>query len=246
MRLVTHVDRAPHRAPLEVVVWDLPSSKAEDGWIVSPRDGHVRLAVLDGVTPWRAVCPPNVNAARWAVNVAAATLGGPEPIHDAIVAANNILHDPTVSPTRRAASACVAAVDVSWNGPRLVAAGVGAGDCEVWTSDHGRWVRVAGGDFLYPHWRAVLDDWLASHPHADLAARIEAEAAVVDDPARWRSTCLGRFAALEVEAFAVGADAVVLASDGAELCAEAFDDLDGWVHDRAAAALDDITVIRLR
>lgn len=222
----------------------------QDSWLVwpLPPDG-LRLAVIDGVTPWRARSYVGVDAATYAAGLTRVALSSRAPLGEAMRAANSALYDPGVAVSRSAAMAAVAGVDLRVLDGHLVASAAAAADCEAWVLGvEGDWRLLAGGRGVTATARARWLSWLGDHPQADFDERIEAESAGLADRDAWTSTALGRFPEpLIEEAAADRVVSLVLASDGARLSAEALSDLPAHLDAvMGASERDDVTVIVVR
>ena len=222
----------------------------QDNWLMTAQDGVVRLGVVDGATGWDDQQAPVAAAAR-AKAALEGSLGAP--LTASALAANGMLHDPSVEPGRQVAVA-MAAVEVWGQDGGVGALAVRAGDCEVWVETEAGWGEVFAGDMLEEGARAEFEDWKMTHkgaPHSALAAF---EAQLLAPAEAWRTAPLGRYGAGKLEWALLPKDwrGLVLASDGARLQADVLGDLEGWLEGLRARELarkipgDDVVVLRVQ
>lgn len=108
----------------------------QDRWLLLPRsDGSIRVAVIDGVTPWRNEPVPAGDSGQFSASVVQAALNLPWPIKEAFAHANRELHSPALRPLGRQAMAAAVAVDISKVLGRLDCSGMVAADCEWWATE---------------------------------------------------------------------------------------------------------------
>ena len=84
-------------------------TESQDRWLVQEIGDTLRVAVVDGVTPWRNPMV-GVNAGSWAAATCVKYLSLPGSITSHLDEANTALHDPSIAPSRRQSMAAVAAV----------------------------------------------------------------------------------------------------------------------------------------
>ena len=203
---------------LRVRVWQHRGSEHadQDRWVTALLGDRLRVAAIDGVTPWQSPAGPGGDAAQMAAAAVAGALLLPVPARDALTLANRMLHRPEVTPSRRQPMAAVAVADCLRDVAGVDAHVVVAADCEVWAADHrGALTLAAGGDFLRPHARAAwceIRDRLP--PGADL---LSAEAETLDDPSTQVRHAVGRYRDPVWSEGAITAPALVVASDGCRL-----------------------------
>lgn len=133
-------------------VWQMPGTAHpnQDRWIATAYDDMLRVAAIDGVTPWQSRAWPGKDAAQAAAATVAGYLLLPLPLRDAMAAANASLHNPVVRPSRRQAMAAVAVADCRSSRAGVDANILVAADCEVWTADcNGGLTLTAGGSSLH-------------------------------------------------------------------------------------------------
>ena len=234
---------------------------SQDAMLVwpGPTPGRMRVAAVDGVTPspgCRTVV--GVDGAMYAAAIVRLALQQTERgLEQCVMAANDHLHDPTLTRSRDQMQACVTAADLFPDGRVEV---VRAGDCEAWARTHDGWIALGSGTALTADVAAEWDAWQHRHPTIDRATRHDAEERFLGRPQAWTSTALGRFAAPVLRRFtAEHVLELVLASDGARLSEDVLHDLPTWLGElrewegrrshlgRAAEKVhDDVTVLRLR
>jgi len=83
----------------------------QDRWFASSHGSCLRVAAVDGVTPWRAPYSPGGDAAQWVDAAIIGALSLPLDAESALRHANKMVHDPNVVPSRRQAVAAVAVAD---------------------------------------------------------------------------------------------------------------------------------------
>jgi len=223
----------------------------QDRWFVQPHGSCLRVAAIDGATPWRAPRSPGDDAAQWAASTTLGALALPLDAESALRHANKMVHDPTVAPSRRQAMAAVAVADCLPDGSRVRWSGVVAADCEIWVADsHKAAMRlVLGGDFLRPDARRAWKEKLALNNAWSLDERLAAEADLLDDPATQIRHAVGRYEVPVFDHDAGVAGVIVLASDGAQLIEAvrhgvSVSDLGAWLQDVAAtSSRDDLTCV---
>lgn len=222
----------------------------QDSWLVWPlAPDRLRLAVIDGVTPWRARSYAGVDAARYAAGLTRVALSSRAPLREAMRAANSALYDPGLAVSRSAAMAAMVGVDLTVLDNRLLVSAAAAADCEAWVlGAEGGWRLLAGGRGITATARARWASWLDDHPEAGFDERTEAESAALAGRDAWASTALGRFPEpLLEEAATEFVGGIVLASDGARLSREALSDLSTHLDAvMGASERDDVTVIAVQ
>lgn len=219
---------------------------SQDEWLAEPYGAGIRLGVFDGVTPWQGVAPAGMDPAVWAAGIARAAARSAESPGAGLRAAHAALWRPELAPSRRRPSVAAAVADVVAAPLGLTVRAASAADCEVWARGAQGWIRLLGGDALEPTWRRAWQAELDAHPHWDEAARLEAEAVFLDDPACWRHPALGRHASLTPQHSTAGmVESVVLASDGARLDADALERLGEHLAGVMSESHGDLTVLRL-
>ena len=108
----------------------------QDRWLVYPSsDNALRVAVIDGVTPWRNELVPGGDSGQFAASVVVSNLLLPLPIEEAFRRANRELFNPVLNPGARQTMAAGVAVDVSQKMGWLNCSGLVAADCEWWVSE---------------------------------------------------------------------------------------------------------------
>jgi hypothetical protein len=201
----------------------------------SVRDGVLRVAAIDGCTPMSQT--PEIagaNGASYAAALAAAALHSSTPVPEILTEVNVHLYQ--LGPDLVAAarpSACAAVTEVTAVGGQLSIQAWAAGDAQVWIRTKASWEMIVGGSSCAPEtkqlWAPQRDALKASGlPFSELQ---ELEAKFYDDPSLFvNHTPLGRFEHLVMQHHTATATAVVCATDGALLNAEALEDLDGWIE----------------
>lgn len=192
----------------------------QDRWFVQPLEGVLRVAAIDGVTPWRSPRSPGEDAAQWAAAMTLGALALPLDPDSALRRANALVHNREVAPSRRQAMAAAAVADCRRDGARVHWSAVVAADCEIWVADSRESVLQlsCGGEFLRPE---VLHSWtkeLAAHGAAwTFDGRLTREAELLEDPATQVQHAVGRYPAPVFDKADGAAGVVVLASDGGRL-----------------------------
>jgi hypothetical protein len=242
-------------ATLSVDVWcarGAGGTVSQDDWLVEPLPGGgLRVAVLDGATPWRSEHPAGEDAAVWAAGVARTAARAVASPASVLERAHRALWRADLVPSRRrpSVSAAVAdlTVDAVADGAALSVRTAVAADCEVWARSGAGWLLLAGGDALDAVWRRLWEQRKAADPQWSDSERLAAEAAFLDDPACRPYPALGRQEPLTLrEGSCEGCSEVVVASDGARLDAAALDDLPGHLDAVCSAGAADVTVVRVR
>jgi hypothetical protein len=225
----------------------------QDRWLVQPFGQRTRLAVLDGVTPWRSV-EHSGDAGQWAAATVARHLSVGGDLRTQMNAANAELHDPALVPSRRQAMAAVAASDAGVSAAGAVSAQVVvAADCEVWVADEsGTLTLAAGGKWLTPAATRAYDALYQMAGDLEVDDLLRREAELLDDPGTQTCHAVGRFPVPAfVESVAV-APTLVLCSDGACLAqavtaGTSVCDLDDWLATVTRRPhRDDLTCITAR
>jgi hypothetical protein len=224
----------------------------QDRWLAQPHGSDLRVAAVDGVTPWRAPYYPGGDAAQWAAATTIGALALPLDLAEALMYANTLTHDPALAPSRRQAMAAAAVADCQRAGDLVGWSGVVSGDCEIWVADSREAVPrlVLGGELLRPEAQRDWEAQLAEHSASWSAdERSAAKAALLDDPSVYVCHAVGRFPAPVFDQAAGMDSVVVLASDGARMY-EAVQhgvvirDLTDWLKDVVRRPVrDDITCL---
>lgn len=226
---------------IKVDVYHHPGSghANQDRWMLQPLGEMLRVAVVDGVTPWRS--PQRAgDAAQWAAATCVKHLLLPGDLGERLTDANDEVYDPDITPSRRQAMAAVAAADLYVEGGQLIGYCAVAADCEVWVATDELHL-AAGGDFLYPAVREQLrqrhDRWRS----LSFDARLSEEAELLEDPDTQLRHAIGRYPAPTFSVERLQAAHIVLATDGARLAEAAangatLEDLPEWLQGVAARA----------
>lgn len=219
----------------------------QDRWMLQPFGDTLRVAVVDGVTPWRTHQRAG-DAAQWAAAVCVKHLLLPGDLLGRLVEANDDIHDPSVAPSRRQAMAAVAAVDLCIEGGQMVGDCAVAADCEVWEAVDGLKL-IAGGDFLRPDVRERVrqqhDRWM----ELSLDERKREEADLLESPDTQICHAVGRYRAPTFSVERLQAPCVVLATDGARIgeavaSGATVDDIPTWLQTSATHMdRDDLTCV---
>jgi hypothetical protein len=249
--------------PLIVSCWTEPGSldvAMQDAVHWSTHGDVLRVAAIDGCTPMAQT--PRIggaNGASYAAALTAAALHSSDTVPDILEQVNYHLYQ--LGPELVAAarpSACAAIAEITSQEGVLYVQAWAAGDAQIWVRTATGWEMLVGGSSCAPETKAVWaprrDQMKASGlPFAELQ---QLEAEFYDNPLLFvNHTPLGRFEHLLVQHRAATATAVVCATDGALLSADALDDLDAWVlavrdvEARGVARLkatDDLAVISVR
>jgi hypothetical protein len=242
-------------AALSVQVWCVRgagSPVSQDDWLVEWLPGGVlRVAVLDGVTPWESEHPSGEDAAVWAAGVARTAARAVASPAEVLEQAHRTLWRADLVPSRRRPSVSAAVADLTAHhnatGAALSVQAASAADCEVWAHDDAGWGLVVGGDALDPAWRRLWEQRRAANPQWSDAERLAAEAAFLDDPACRPYPAVGRQEPLTLrEGGREDCGAVVVASDGAKLGMVALDDLPGHLDAVCSDGAADMTVVLVR
>jgi len=211
----------------------------QDRWMLQPFGEVLRVAVVDGVTPWRSY-PRAGDAAQWAAATCVKHLLLPGDLVERLTDANDDVHDPAVTPSRRQAMASVAVADLSVEDGQMVGHCAVAADCEVWVATH-ELQLIAGGDFLRPaireHIRQQRDRWWA----LSFDERLAEEAELLENPDTQIRHAVGRYPAPAFAVERLQAAHIVLATDGARLAEAAasgvtLEDLPEWLQGAAVQA----------
>jgi hypothetical protein len=226
-----------------------PHEVTQDSSLVSVRDGVLRIAAIDGVTP--SPDTPSrfgLDGAAAAASVVRACLLAPVGITAAISAASADLYTPGLSLSANSA-ACVAAADISLSDG--VVEIVRAGDCEAYAqAPDGSWRALFG---------RAASEW------ADEACRAAGwpfistpeYRRIWDTPGAWLTNAVGSVPVPVVEQVRLDPDdwsCLIVASDGAHLDAERASRLDehlaslcGDCHEGPGyLSHGDITIVRVR
>ena len=223
----------------------------QDRWFAQPHGSCLRVAAIDGATPWRSPRSPGDDAAQWAASTTLGALALPLDAESALRHANKMVHDPNVAPSRRQAMAAVAVADCYLDGSRVHWSGVVAADCEIWVADSRKASLrlVLGGDFVRADVRRAWKETLTSNNAWSLDERLAAEADLLDDPATQIRHAVGRYEVPVFDHDAGHAGVVVLASDAAQLIEAvrqgvSVSDLSAWLQGVAAIrSRDDLTCL---
>lgn len=221
--------------------------------MVQPFTGLLRVAAIDGVTPWRATECIGQDSGQWAASTVLGLLSVSMPIDEALTEANARLHQPQITPSRRQHMCAVAAADCRRQGEVVLYESVVAADCEVWVADseHSSLVLVAGGDYLQPDVRREWDRRKRQMAGCSFDELLLAESQMLEDPQTQVCHAVGRYARPEFRRQSGVTSIVVLASDGACLREAASAeptayDIEMWLASvEARPARDDFTVIRI-
>lgn len=239
--------------PFRITLWEEAAKvgwPSQDASLVQERDGALRVAVLDGVSPHRTRSRAGVDDAVWASAVTRAALAAPVPLGEALRSASDHLHE-GLPEARAEAQACTVAADITARGIQVVR----AGDCEAWVQRAGLWGPLLVGDHLTTEGRRRVTDWERSHPEAGLDELLAAESRLLAHPHLWRTTPVGRLRVPVLQQLVHSSDwhALCLTSDGACLTRAALRDVPAWMsrvrdHEREhrgahAKPRDDITVL---
>lgn len=200
---------------------------SQDSYLVDEREGYLRLAVCDGVTPIaQEPYRLGLDRGRFAAEVAKTALFSDHSIEDAIDIAQTEIFAET-DDSDRPKTALVAA-DITREGSRVVI----AGDCEAWVRTHGRWQLLDCGDILQDTARSAYQELVSRGVMMDPSEFRRVAAELLDDEQCWRRTGLGRFREIKPKTFAVSDnEGLVLASDGALLNPERIERLDEWIRE---------------
>jgi hypothetical protein len=205
---------------IEVLHTANPERTSQDRWLVQPRRRQVRVAAIDGVTPWRTTAPDGTDGAVWAATVTAETLALSVDLRTAFWYSNTFLHDPATVPSRRQAMAAVAAADCQRAGNHIRWQAVVAADCEVWTSESWDDVPqlVAGGQFIQEHQLRIWNDLLAEHGQTwSFDEQLAVEAELLEHPNTQICHAVGRYRSPVFNSNAGISNILIVASDGARL-----------------------------
>lgn len=183
--------------------------------MLQPFEEVLRVAVVDGVTPWRAEHHPG-DAAQWAAATCVKHLLIPGDLTERLADANDEVYDPGVAPSRRQAMAAVAAVDVCVDDGQLVGYCVVAADCEVWVAN-GELKLVAGGPAEQPAVREQMQGRRDRWQSLSFDERLAEEAELLESPDTQVRHAVGRYPDPAFAAERLRATHVILASDGARL-----------------------------
>jgi hypothetical protein len=237
---VLHVSSSLNKIKVDVYHHPGSGHANQDRWTLQPFEEVLRVAVVDGVTPWSANYFTG-DAAQWAAATCVKHLLLPGDLTERLTDANDEVHDPAITPSRRQAMAAVAAADLFVENGQLAGHCVVAADCEVWVIVDDMLLLGAGGDFLRPavrgHIRQQRDRWQA----LSFDERLEEEAALLEDPATQVRHAVGRYPAPVFSVERLRATHIVLATDGARLAEAAaigvtLDGLPEWLQGVAARA----------
>lgn len=223
----------------------------QDRWFVQQQDSYLRVAAIDGVTPWRTPSSPGDDAAQWAAAMTVGALALPLGADAALRHANRLIHCPEVVPSRRQAMAAAAVADCRQVGNSVSWSGVVAADCEIWVADSRESALrlVLGGDFVRPDVGLAWGKQLASHRMWSLDERLAAEAELFDDPTTQIRHAVGRYPIPVFDYGAGAAGVIVLSSDGARMLeAErqgvSVSELSAWLQDVVdRSPRDDLTCV---
>jgi hypothetical protein len=245
--MVLHVSYTLNRVKVDVYHHPGSGHENQDRWMLQPFGEVLRVAVVDGVTPWRSY-PRAGDAAQWAAATCVRHLLLPGGLVERLTDANDELHDPAVTPSRRQAMAAVAVADLSVKDGQLVGHCATAADCEVWVVTH-KLQLAAGGDFLRPaireHIRQQRDRWQA----ISFDARLREEAELLENPDTQVCHAVGRYPTPVFSVECLRSTHVILATDGARLVEAAangvtLEDLPGWLQGVAAQVdRDDVVCV---
>lgn len=205
---------------VEVFASEGSEHPCQDRWVVHPFGERVRIAAIDGSTPWHAAPAPGADAAAFAAATVAGMLLLPVPARESLLLANRALHDPAVLPARRQAMATACVVDAAIARRGLDCRGLVASDCEWWVSNGESDMRLlVGGEARKPSALRAARERLDAEPLPDdgVEALRQREAEDYDDPEAWHSHAVGRVAAPRFLAGEGVFERIVIASDGALL-----------------------------
>jgi hypothetical protein len=229
----------------------------QDRWLIHPmEDGVTRVAVMDGMTPWRSEPQLGDDAAQFAASTVMRNLALPLRLEDAFICANRELHSAALSPSRRQAVTMAVAVDITIERGLLACEGLLSGDCEWWVASSGdeSMRLLLGGHNIT---QEGLDALAAINCDANPDMRTEEgfeqalqrEAAALDAPSLFHRHGIGRFPQPHFTHGSGRFSAILLASDGTRL-QEApnvpvdLGSLRRWLHQVAHEEYrDDITVV---
>ena len=224
----------------------------QDLWLAQSHGTVLRVAALDGVTPWRAPRYPGADAAQWAVATTMGALALALSPDAALRHANDLVYRPEVTPSRSRAMAAAAVADCRLVGGRVGWSAVVSADCEVWVADTRASVprRVLGGNFIRPDiQRAWAEQTNARNAAWSLDERLAAEADLLDDPATQLRHAIGRYPAPVFDLAEGVSRVVLLATDGSRLDEAVqhgvnVSDLATWLHDvEGSPCRDDLTCL---
>ena len=203
---------------LRVQLWQHEGSDHpnQDRWVASGQGALLRVAAIDGVTPWQVAPTPGGDAAQYAAGTVAGALLLPVTPRAALTQANTELHRPEVTPSRRQPMAAVAVADCAADPLGVSAQILVAADCEVWAADlRGGLSLAAGGEFLRPE---VRHAWVELRDRLPADADVLAvEAQTLDAPTTQVCHAVGRYPAPVWSEAAITAEALVVATDGCRL-----------------------------
>lgn len=193
----------------------------QDRWVVHPiSDSTLRVAIIDGVTPWRSELVPGGDSGQFAASTVASNLLLPLSIEDAFRRANRELYNPALAPGARQTMAAAAAVDINEAMGWINCSGLVAADCEWWVAeDRSPYAHLfVGGEArteeaLEASQRRALEEPVGE----DFDSRRLRESEDFADLSSFHRHAIGR---CETPKFTAGEgrfNSIVLASDGARL-----------------------------
>ena len=241
----------------QIEVWSerTPAPHAtQDAWLVDPRSGALRLAVVDGCTPMAGSAETvSVDSAIWAASVVRCALHSWRPAEECLLAANAFLCDLGVEITQARSQAAAVVADLGEDRLELAC----AMDCEAWLEGDDGWRQAFPEERLRSDVLAAYEQWKRAHPEASQDELNQFEEELLSSPEAWRTTSVGRFPEPRLLSASLPLPrSLVLASDGARLSAERLPALEQWLaglrewEERHVGRVaggkthDDVTVLR--
>ena len=121
----------------------------QDRWLIHPvSNDTLRVAVIDGVTPWQTEPCFGGDSGQFAASALMSTLYLPVSLSEAFDRVNRDLHNPVLRPYARQTMAAAVALDISQQRGWLDCSGLVAADCEWWVTENGspKMHLFVGGD----------------------------------------------------------------------------------------------------
>ena len=219
---------------------------SQDDWNVERVGNRLRLAVADGVTPWRSPAHPvGEDGAVWAASVARAASRTVGHVTDVLAAAHSALYDGTVTPTRRRLGAALGVADITISDRALHVQAAACADVDIWARTDSRWAHLAGADALAPGWREKWEQHKQKHPELCGEKLLEEEARILDRADTRSSPAAGRDSTIHPSGGTLSdVNELVVASDGAHLDVGRLDNIEHTLHMLCRQSHGDLTVIR--
>jgi hypothetical protein len=241
-----------HGTAIKTDVWFGGNGHApgsQDDYLIDPRhSGVLRLAVLDGVTPFERKGPAGIDQAVWAAGVTRTMVRNIGEPRQLLEDAHAELFQEDTYLSRHRPGTAVAVADVTISEGHLNVDAASAADCSVWVRHGEHWKEIVGGDHLSAQARTSWEQWKREHADIEEEMLGLAEALLLDDEENRESPAIGRDTDLKPRSASIeGADEVVICTDGARLDPTSLNDLEAHINgfiretDRG-----DVTVIRVR